>query len=148
MYVNGSLDYHTHSDWQGSARLATGTSGSLYWAAAYSPFGVVYDASGPGTVDASFTGQTRGIDATSSGGQYNFPMRDMNPIQGRWWTPDPAGAAAADLTNPQTWNRYAYVCAGTNRRKGEDERALPGKRVAPRPDLEFCAAVREDRREA
>jgi hypothetical protein len=23
--------------------------------------------------------------------------------------PDPAGLAAADITNPQTWNRYAYV---------------------------------------
>jgi hypothetical protein len=23
--------------------------------------------------------------------------------------PDPAGMAAADMTNPQTWNRYAYV---------------------------------------
>ena len=23
--------------------------------------------------------------------------------------PDPAGLAAVDLTNPQTWNRYAYV---------------------------------------
>jgi hypothetical protein len=23
--------------------------------------------------------------------------------------PDPAGLATVDLTNPQTWNRYAYV---------------------------------------
>ena len=23
--------------------------------------------------------------------------------------PDPAGLAAVDITNPQTWNRYAYV---------------------------------------
>jgi hypothetical protein len=31
------------------------------------------------------------------------------PAQGRWLVPDPAGLAAVDLTNPQTWNRYAYV---------------------------------------
>ena len=29
--------------------------------------------------------------------------------QGRWISPDPAGLAAVDPTNPQTWNRYAYV---------------------------------------
>ena len=29
--------------------------------------------------------------------------------QGRWLVPDPAGLAAVDITNPQTWNRYAYV---------------------------------------
>ncbi|HXJ95146.1 MAG TPA: RHS repeat-associated core domain-containing protein [Terriglobia bacterium] len=27
----------------------------------------------------------------------------------RWLTPDPAGLAAVDLTNPQSLNRYAYV---------------------------------------
>ena len=29
--------------------------------------------------------------------------------QGRWMRPDPAGVAAVDSSNPQTWNRYAYV---------------------------------------
>jgi len=33
----------------------------------------------------------------------------MQQNQGRWLAPDPAGLAAVDLTNPQTWNRYAYV---------------------------------------
>jgi RHS repeat-associated protein len=28
---------------------------------------------------------------------------------GRWMSPDPAGLAAADPSNPQSWNRYAYV---------------------------------------
>jgi len=27
----------------------------------------------------------------------------------RWISPDPAGVAVADPSNPQTWNRYAYV---------------------------------------
>jgi RHS repeat-associated protein len=35
--------------------------------------------------------------------------RQHSPTQGRWMTPDPAGLAAVDPTNPQTWNRYAYV---------------------------------------
>ncbi len=40
---------------------------------------------------------------------FNFPARDYHPTQGRWLTPDPAGLAAVDLTNPQSFNRYAYV---------------------------------------
>jgi hypothetical protein len=28
---------------------------------------------------------------------------------GRWASPDPAGSAAANPSNPQSWNRYAYV---------------------------------------
>ncbi|HEV2177375.1 MAG TPA: RHS repeat-associated core domain-containing protein [Terriglobia bacterium] len=29
--------------------------------------------------------------------------------KGRWMTPDPAGLAAVDITNPESWNRYAYA---------------------------------------
>ncbi|MGH9513755.1 MAG: RHS repeat-associated core domain-containing protein [Terriglobales bacterium] len=39
----------------------------------------------------------------------NTWFRQYNSAQGRWITPDPAGIAAVDPTNPQTWNRYAYV---------------------------------------
>ena len=35
--------------------------------------------------------------------------REYSPTQGRWLTPDPSGLAAVDPSNPQTWNRYAYV---------------------------------------
>jgi uncharacterized protein RhaS with RHS repeats len=36
-------------------------------------------------------------------------FREYSPIQGRWVSPDPAGLAAVNLTDPQSWNRYAYV---------------------------------------
>lgn len=39
---------------------------------------------------------------------YDFPAREYG-IQGRWPSPDPAGIGAANLTDPQTWNRYGYV---------------------------------------
>ncbi len=35
--------------------------------------------------------------------------REYSSGQGRWISPDPAGLAAVSLTNPQSWNRYAYV---------------------------------------
>jgi RHS repeat-associated protein len=41
--------------------------------------------------------------------EYETPNREYNPTQGRWITPDPSGLAAVDPTNPQSWNRYAYV---------------------------------------
>jgi RHS repeat-associated protein len=36
-------------------------------------------------------------------------FRQHSQSQGRWLVPDPAGLAAVDITNPQTWNRYAYL---------------------------------------
>jgi len=35
--------------------------------------------------------------------------REYSPVQGRWISPDPTGLNAVDITNPQSWNRYAYV---------------------------------------
>lgn len=40
-----------------------------------------------------------------AGGLY----RKQSPVQGRWRSPDPAGLAARNPADPQTWNRYAYV---------------------------------------
>jgi hypothetical protein len=39
---------------------------------------------------------------------YDAQFREYG-IQGRWPSPDPAGLAAVDPANPQSWNRYAYV---------------------------------------
>ena len=56
------------------------------------------------TTDISFTGQNQDTVA----GLYDLPAREYS-IQGRWPSPDPAGLAAVDPSNPQPWNRYAYV---------------------------------------
>ena len=98
-----SVAYYRHSDWLGSNRFSATTSGTVYFDEAYAPFGEHY--AGTGTSDLSFTGQTQ--DTVT--GLYDFPFRQQHPVQGRWLVPDPAGLAAVDITNPQTWNRYAYV---------------------------------------
>ena len=41
-------------------------------------------------------------------GVYDFPAREYE-VQGRWPSPDPLGVGAVDPTDPQSWNRYAYV---------------------------------------
>jgi RHS repeat-associated protein len=52
------------------------------------------------------------VTAVSGGvtnGLYDFLARELPPTQSRWISPDPAGLAAVDPSDPQTWNRYAYV---------------------------------------
>src|SRR5579872_7328950 len=36
-------------------------------------------------------------------------FRQLSSVQGRWLSPDPAGMAAADPANPQSFNMYGYV---------------------------------------
>ncbi len=74
-----------------------------YYDGAYAPFGESY--AEIGTMDRMFTGQTQ----DTVQGLYDFTFRRYSPTQGRWVSPDPAGLAAVDMTNPQTWNRYAYT---------------------------------------
>ena len=69
----------------------------------YAPYGETY--SRTGTYSPEFTGKE--LDITSP--LYDFMFREHNYTEGRWVSPDPAGMAAVDPSNPQTWNRYAYV---------------------------------------
>ncbi len=56
-----------------------------------------------------FTGQYWEEDNAGESNLTRTANRLLSTTQGRWLTPDPAGMAAVDVTNPQTWNRYAYV---------------------------------------
>jgi RHS repeat-associated protein len=103
VYTSTGLAYYRHTDHLGSSRLATTPSHALYSATAYAPFGEPYKQAG--TTDLSFTGQ----DQDTASGMHDFLARKYNPVSGRWLSPDPAGLSQVDPTNPQTWNRYAYV---------------------------------------
>ncbi|MGH9525686.1 MAG: RHS repeat-associated core domain-containing protein, partial [Terriglobales bacterium] len=99
-----NLYYFRQADWLGSERLAGWTNRTLVSDQAYAPYGEAYDATG-GWVDRSFTGQQENLVR----GVYDFPFREYSPAQGRWLSPDPAGLAAVNPADPQTWNAYAYV---------------------------------------
>lgn len=103
IYNSSGLAYYRHSDWLGSSRLTSTASRTMYSSSAYAPFGEQYATAG--SADASFTGQ----DQDTVSNLYDFPARRQSPSQGRWISPDPAGRSAVSLTNPQSWNRYAYV---------------------------------------
>jgi RHS repeat-associated protein len=106
VYTSSGLDHYRHSDWLGSARLMTSPGQTEVGDVAYSPYGETYAQSG--IADFSFTGMNTDADPTNPAVVYDFPAREYG-IQGRWPSPDPAGLGAVDPTNPQSWNRYAYV---------------------------------------
>ncbi len=95
--------YWRHTDWLGTVRMDSTPAQTVYFDGGWAPFGEHY--AGTGTSDRVFTGQT----ADTTSGVYDFLLRQFVETQGRWQVPDPAGLAAVDITNPQTWNRYAYV---------------------------------------
>jgi RHS repeat-associated protein len=50
-----------------------------------------------------------GLERDSESNLDHTLFRQYSSSLGRWMAPDPAGLAAVDPTNPQSWNRYAYV---------------------------------------
>jgi len=108
VYNGGTLAWYRHADWLGSSRIASAPTGSsrVVYDEAYSPFGEdTGHYSYNGGSDPNFTGQNQDL----NGLFFDFPAREYQPWWGRWISPDPAGLAAADPTQPQSWNRYAYV---------------------------------------
>jgi RHS repeat-associated protein len=92
------------ADWLGTIRGNSNyTGGIVNSTGARAPFGEGYAGAPP----EAFTGQDS--DGNRSNPIYWFPERQYVATQGRWISPDPAGAAAVDLSNPQSWNRYAYA---------------------------------------
>ena len=104
-YYNGlnTLTALRHKDWLGSSRLATTWAHVVYSKTAYAPHGENYYQSG--TADLDFTGQTQ----SSAPYLFDFLARKYDPNAGRWIAPDPGEWSVVDATNPQSFNRYAYV---------------------------------------
>jgi len=94
-----------HKDWLGSVRIESNMgSRAPTHDRAFAPYGEAYDNFGQ-TDPVTFTGDTN----DTAPDLYDTPNRELHPTQGRWISPDPAGLSAVDMSNPQSWNRYAYV---------------------------------------
>jgi RHS repeat-associated protein len=102
-YTSGALTSLRRKDWLGSSRLATSWAHAVVSKAAYAPYGETYGTAG--TTDLDFTGQTQSSVSTL----FDFPARKYDPNAGRWTVPDPGAWGVVDPTNPQSFNRYAYV---------------------------------------
>jgi RHS repeat-associated protein len=106
-YVNGT-PYFDNGDWESTFRVRGSASASNLETCTSLPFGEDLTCNMSLSSEVSplhFTGQEH----DSESGDDRFPFRYYNEVMGRWLTPDPAGLAAVDPTNPQSWNRYAYV---------------------------------------
>jgi RHS repeat-associated protein len=108
VYNSSGLAYYRHADHLGSSRLATTPSRTKQYDVAYAPYGEDYN--GSGTQDLGFTDENQDtVKGGWSTNLYDFMLREYRTAHGRWTSPDPAGLAATNPANPQSWNRYAYV---------------------------------------
>jgi RHS repeat-associated protein len=87
-----------------STRVLTSFNGSILGQQGHYPFGESWYAQNS-TTNWQFTSYQRD---TESQNDYSVMRSYVNRLA-RFSSPDPAGLAAADPSNPQSWNRYAYV---------------------------------------
>jgi RHS repeat-associated protein len=98
--LSGTTDFY-HQDWLGGIRAGSSLSGSLIDSCTNRPFGDGTNYCGLWYFAGLMSDPWDTLNTSAT--------RSQSPASGRWLTPDPAGMAAMDLSNPQTWNRYAYV---------------------------------------
>ena len=101
--------YWLHTDHLGNGRKLTNTSGSVTYRAEFDPHGQMlyeWQSSGQTYLNShKFTGYERDW-ATN----LNYAKaRTYNHNRARFLQPDPLGIGAADVTDPQSLNRYSYV---------------------------------------
>jgi RHS repeat-associated protein len=102
-----STTYFVHGNHLGSSSILTSVAGSVVDCNAFYPFGEqdISICISSNITSHKFTGDERDTETNLD----HTWFRKYTSAQGRWMTPDPAGLAAVDPTNPQSWNRYAYV---------------------------------------
>jgi len=85
-----------HRDWRGNVVLRTSLNNRTKdYDRAFAPFGEMYENFGSSGM-LNFTGDTQDLFS----GLFDTPNRELAPTQGRWLSPDPAGAG---------WNLYSYA---------------------------------------
>ena len=97
---NNTTNFY-HQDWLGGIRALSSLSGSLTNSCTNLPFG-------DGSNNCGLW-NFAGLMADTWDNLNTSATRSQHPASGRWLTPDPGGLAVMDVSNPQTWNRYAYV---------------------------------------
>jgi RHS repeat-associated protein len=94
-----------HPDEIGTLATASLYDGNTLQERLYYPFGEFWTGAGSLGVHQTFA-QLPDYDPETD--QYNTLARHYTP-SGHWMSPDPGGQDAADPSDPQTWNMYAYV---------------------------------------
>ena len=100
----GGTLFH-HPDELGSDTVSTSYNGSICQEELFYPFGQFWTGAASCTMQPVFA-QLPDYDPETN--QYNTANRHYTPM-GRWMSPDPGGFKVVSLSDPQTWNMYAYV---------------------------------------
>jgi RHS repeat-associated protein len=104
-YVNSSNQTYFHNtDWLGSERATTDSSGVSRSTCSALPFADGEGCSPNQIANALFTGDEHDAESNTE----HTLFRQLSGTQGRWLSPDPY-MGSMDITNPQSMNRYAYV---------------------------------------
>jgi len=98
------VDYY-HLDTPGAVRAVTKPAGQAVARLDFLPFGEAWNPQATAKQKKLFTGKERD---TETGLDY-FGARYYRPQVARFTTVDPAMTLDENLTDPQRWNRYAYV---------------------------------------
>jgi RHS repeat-associated protein len=96
--------HYYFSDHLGTHSIVTDANGNIEDESDYYPYGGEQVITNSVPQNYKFTGKERDTES----GLDNFEARYDASALGRFMTPDPGGAGAR-LTDPQTWNAYAYV---------------------------------------
>lgn len=100
-YFNGTTQFD-HQDWLGIERARTDMHGNEGTYFSF-PFGDGYSFTGSDWNPYHFAG----LDQDNTSNEH-AQFREYSNLAGRWFSPDPY-EGSYDPTNPQTFNRYAYV---------------------------------------
>ena len=98
--------YFDHPNALGSGQQWTNWAGGSVGEMLFYPYGQMWGDTTGGTV-FRFYASLLWYDPEVDG--YQPPNRYLVPRLSRWMSPDPLGQDAADPSDPQTWNMYAYV---------------------------------------
>jgi RHS repeat-associated protein len=97
----------THPNALGSGWISNDGSNNLVQDWLFYPWGQPWETAGA-SYDSHFAGNHAALQAPNLADftMYDTYFRFYAPSPGRWHSPDPLGG---DITNPQSWNRYAYA---------------------------------------
>jgi RHS repeat-associated protein len=101
--INGT-EYFEQQDWLGTERVRTNYTGAVVGSYASLAFGDGFSASGTDEDPYHFAGTHRDSESATDHAQF-LQFREAT---GRWMSPDPYDGSY-DWSNPQSYNRYAYV---------------------------------------
>jgi len=104
--ISKNMAYFPFRDGVGSEAMITDAQGNVVDQRTYLPYGDAQTLDS-GSRDNSFDGFTALWDGGTSSTNHAL-FREYNKFQGRWNSPDPYDGNY-DMTNPQSFNRYAYV---------------------------------------